>query len=121
MHAFCVGTVLEGGVLGNFLQTLRPGLSRAGINKELVKMSITSAILCQNASRVERLLGTGGSSAAAFPKLGGITSDQAVFLGNLLWHNRRPFMNLCAEQLLPGGSIFLLVIFHLTLTTPIPV
>jgi hypothetical protein len=119
----CVGLMLEVNTLGYFLQHLDTTLDRDGVNLALVSSSVNDVILGLQTPylrTVAKLLGTERSTECAFPALGGITEDDIEYLKMLLWTNRRFFTFLCEKNLLPGCSIFLFVIFNMTLTNREP-
>lgn len=119
----CIGTLLHGDTLGDFLETTDPSMSSQEVSNALCQealQQLEDALRDSSLMGVYDRLGCEPPHSAAFPLAGGLFYDDVDLLIRLLWRDRRSMMALREHGLLPGLAVLLFTLCEMTIFSHTP-
>ncbi|KAG8758997.1 hypothetical protein FRC12_009869 [Ceratobasidium sp. 428] len=123
MRVICIGTLIEAGVLEDFLNDLDPKLHPVEVAGDLDSTAfdlMTQALLKGDISYIGLGLGLKPPNWDAFPCVGGLSFDDVEFLIMILWNNRRQLITLIEHGMVPGFPALLYTLCEMTMLSKSP-
>ncbi|KAG9114441.1 hypothetical protein FRC07_007653 [Ceratobasidium sp. 392] len=113
----CFGLLLENGVLSKFVESLRPDADRHESSQAMTFAALDLVIVMKTHSSFEEFRHIFTLSPSFAHDSSSAQTDPSILIP-MLWESRDKFLILCSRSLLPGCSLFLLVLSNLLSVYP---